>query len=133
MDLTPGLSGKMSFITHHDFHNDIARQQALVKCRKGLRSSPKNKHPPGTAEKGWATPQGNIAVSVVLIHQKKPAFLTMLAASRQYASRNYRLEMSTEMAERRPDYGKKVCGILLEAATANSVDYAIIGIGINVI
>ena len=117
--------------------NDIARQQALVKCPEGTAViAEKQTSGRGRLKREWVTPQGNIAVSVVLYPTRKNLpFLTMLAAlAVQYGiQKTTGLKCQLKWPNDVLINGKKVCGILLESqATANSVDYAIIGIGINV-
>jgi BirA family biotin operon repressor/biotin-[acetyl-CoA-carboxylase] ligase len=117
--------------------NDIARQQALVKAPEGtavitdLQTAGR-----GRLKREWVSPEGNIAVTVVLYPLRKNLpYLTMLAALAVLHS----IEKTTELKCRLkwPNdvliNSKKVCGILLESqAEADGVDYAIIGIGINV-
>jgi BirA family biotin operon repressor/biotin-[acetyl-CoA-carboxylase] ligase len=117
--------------------NDIARQQALAKCPEGTAViADRQTSGRGRLKREWVTPQGNIAVSVVLYPARKELpFLTMLAAlAVQYAIRKTTgLKCQLKWPNDVLINGKKVCGILLESrAAANSVDYAIIGIGINV-
>jgi BirA family biotin operon repressor/biotin-[acetyl-CoA-carboxylase] ligase len=117
--------------------NDIARQQALAKCPEGTAViADRQTSGRGRLKREWVTPQGNIVVSVVLYPARKELpFLTMLAAlAVQYAIRKTTgLKCQLKWPNDVLINGKKVCGILLESrAAANSVDYAIIGIGINV-
>ena len=117
--------------------NDIARQQALAKCPEGTAViADRQTSGRGRLKREWVTPQGNIAVSVVLYPARKELpFLTMLSAlAVQYAIRKTTgLKCQLKWPNDVLINGKKVCGILLESrAAANSVDYAIIGIGINV-
>jgi BirA family biotin operon repressor/biotin-[acetyl-CoA-carboxylase] ligase len=117
--------------------NDIARQQALAKCPEGTAIiADRQTSGRGRLKREWVTPQGNIAVSVVLYPARKDLpFLTMLAALavqcgiRKTTGLKCQLKWPNDVLIN----GKKVCGILLESrAAVNSVDYAIIGIGINV-
>jgi BirA family biotin operon repressor/biotin-[acetyl-CoA-carboxylase] ligase len=90
----------------------------------------------GRLQRVWLSPSGNIALSVIL----RPTLaclpsLTMLASLAVAHS----IEAVTALKPRLkwPNDvligGKKVCGILIESnARADKVDYAIIGIGINV-
>ena len=117
--------------------NDIARQQAHAKAPEGTAViAEKQTSGRGRLKREWVTPQGNIAVSVVLYPARKELhFLTMLAAlTVQYSiQKTTGLKCQLKWPNDVLINGKKVCGILLESqATANSVDYAIIGIGINV-
>ena len=117
--------------------NDIARQQALARCPEGTAViAERQTSGRGRLKREWVTPQGNIAVSVVLYPARKDLpFLTMLAALavqcciRKTTGLKCELKWPNDVLIN----GKKVCGILLESrAAANTVDYAIIGIGINV-
>jgi BirA family biotin operon repressor/biotin-[acetyl-CoA-carboxylase] ligase len=117
--------------------NDIARQQALRKSPEGTAViADRQTTGRGRLKRPWVSPEGNIAVSVVLYPDRKNLhFLTMLAALAVL----YSIEKTTAVKcqLKWPNdvliNGKKVCGILLESkASADSVDYAIIGIGINV-
>ena len=117
--------------------NDIARQQAHAKAPEGTAViAEKQTSGRGRLKREWVTPQGNIAVSVVLYPARKDLpFLTMLAALavqcgiRKTTGLKCQLKWPNDVLIN----GKKVCGILLESrAAVNSVDYAIIGIGINV-
>jgi BirA family transcriptional regulator, biotin operon repressor / biotin---[acetyl-CoA-carboxylase] ligase len=117
--------------------NDIARQQALAKCPEGTAViAERQTSGRGRLRREWVTPQGNIAVSVVLYpHRKDLHFLTMLAAlAVQYSIRKTTgLKCQLKWPNDVLIKGKKVCGILLESQAAPySVDYAIVGIGINV-
>jgi BirA family biotin operon repressor/biotin-[acetyl-CoA-carboxylase] ligase len=117
--------------------NDIARQQALAKYQEGTAViAEKQTSGRGRLKRDWVTPQGNIAVSVVLYpHRKDLHFLTMLAAlAVQYSiQKTTGLKCQLKWPNDVLIEGKKVCGILLESQAArDSVEYAIIGIGINV-
>jgi len=90
----------------------------------------------GRLQRAWLSPSGNIALSVIL----RPSLaclpsLTTLASLAVAHS----IEAVTALKPRLkwPNdvliHGKKVCGILIESnVRADKVDYAIIGIGINV-
>ena len=90
----------------------------------------------GRLERSWLSPKGSIAISIVLYPRLVYLpYLTMLASLAVVHS----IEAVTDL---RPKVkwpndilinGKKVCGILIESQVSrNKVDYAIIGIGINV-
>jgi BirA family biotin operon repressor/biotin-[acetyl-CoA-carboxylase] ligase len=117
--------------------NDIARQQALRKSPEGTAVfADRQTSGRGRLKREWVSPEGNIAVSVVLYPDRKYLhFLTMLAALA--VQRSIEKTVGAQCQLKWPNdvliNGKKVCGILLESkATADSVEYAIIGIGINV-
>ena len=117
--------------------NDIARQQALSKAPEGTAViADRQTTGRGRLRREWVSPQGNIAVTIVLYPARKDLhFLTMLASLAVL----YSIEKTTGLKcqLKWPNdvliNNKKVCGILLESqAASDSVDYAIIGIGINV-
>ena len=117
--------------------NDIARQQALVKAPEGTAVvTDRQTAGRGRLKREWVSPQGNIAVTVVLYPTRKNLpYLTMLAALAVLHSieKTTRLKCQLKWPNDVLINNKKVCGILLESqAEADGVDYAIIGIGINV-
>ena len=117
--------------------NDIARQQAQSKARDGTAViADRQTAGRGRLRREWVTPQGNIAVSIVLYPARKDLhFLTMLASMAVMHSIQNTTGLKCQF--KWPNdvliNNKKVCGIFLESqASSDSVDYAIIGIGINV-
>ena len=117
--------------------NDIARQQVRLKASEGTAViADRQTAGKGRLKREWVTPQGNIAVTIILYPTRKDLlFLTMLAALAVL----YSVEKTTGLkcALKWPNdvliNNRKVCGILLESqASAESVEYAITGIGINV-
>jgi BirA family biotin operon repressor/biotin-[acetyl-CoA-carboxylase] ligase len=117
--------------------NEIARLEALKQAPEGtaviadIQTAGK-----GRFKRAWVTPAGNIAVTVVFYPDRKYLhFLTMLAALAVYRSieKTTNLKCQLKWPNDVLINGKKVCGILLESqATADSVLYAMAGIGINV-
>ena len=117
--------------------NDIARQQALGKSPEGTAViAERQTSGRGRLKREWVSPEGNIAVTVVLYPDRKNLyFLTMLAALA--VQRGIEKTTGGKCQLKWPNdvlvNGKKVCGILLESkASVESVDYALVGIGINV-
>ena len=117
--------------------NDIARQQALGKSPEGTAViAERQTSGRGRLKREWVSPEGNIAVTVVLYPDRKNLyFLTMLAALA--VQRGIEKTTGVKCQLKWPNdvlvNGKKVCGILLESkASVESVDYALVGIGINV-
>jgi len=117
--------------------NDIARQQALLNAPEGTAViADRQTTGRGRLKREWVSPPGNIAVTVVLYPGRNNlTYLTMLAALAVL----YSIEKTTGLhcQLKWPNdvliNNKKVCGILLEShVAADFVDYAIIGIGINV-
>ena len=117
--------------------NDIGREQALKKVPEGtVVIADRQMAGRGRLKRAWISPQGNIAVTIVLYPSRKNLpCLTMLASLAALRS----IETTTKLKCRLkwPNdvliNNKKVCGILLESrAGSDRVDYAIIGIGVNV-
>ena len=116
---------------------DIARQEALNKAPEGTAViAERQTAGRGRLKRAWHTPEGNIAVSVIL-YPPRECFqsLIMLASLAVLNS----IQMTTGLTCRLkwPNdvliSDKKVCGILIETKTqTDRLDYAIFGIGINV-
>jgi len=116
---------------------EAARQEALQGTDEGtVVIAEEQTAARGRLKRTWLSPQGNIALSLVLYPDKDRLYsLTMVASLAVVHS----IEMITGL---RPQLkwpndvllgGKKVCGILIESSVrAEKVDYAIVGIGINV-
>jgi len=90
----------------------------------------------GRLKRTWLSPRGNLALSVVLYPERDHVHsLTMVASVAAARS----IEVVTGLA---PELkwpndvllgGRKICGILVETSLrADRVDYAIVGIGVNV-
>jgi BirA family biotin operon repressor/biotin-[acetyl-CoA-carboxylase] ligase len=117
--------------------NDIARQRALAKAPEGTAViAGRQTTGRGRLKRAWVSPKGNIAVTIILYPARKSLhYLTMLAALAVLRSveKTTRLKCQLKWPNDVLINNRKVCGILLESqAASNSVDYAIIGIGINV-
>ncbi len=117
--------------------NDIAREQALQKALEGTAViADQQTTGRGRLKRAWVSPQGNIAVTVVLYPARKYLhYLTMLAslAVLHGIEKTTGLKCQLKWPNDVLINNKKVCGILLESqADVDSVDYAVIGIGINV-
>ena len=117
--------------------NDIARQQALQKAVEGTAViADRQTSGRGRLKRAWVSPQGNIAVTIILYPARENLrYLTILAALAVLRSveKTTRLKCQLKWPNDVLINNKKVCGILLESqAASDSVDYAIIGIGINV-
>ena len=117
--------------------NDIARQQALMKAPEGTAVIAESQTTGrGRLKRAWVSPQGNIAVTIILYPAMENIhYLTMLAALAVLRSieKTTRLKCQLKWPNDVLINNKKVCGILLESqAASDSVDYVIIGIGINV-
>ena len=117
--------------------NDIARQQALAKAPEGTAVIAESQTiGRGRLKRAWVSPQGNIAVTIILYPARENIhYLTMLAALAVLRSieKTTRLKCQLKWPNDVLINNRKVCGILLESqAASESVDYVIIGIGINV-
>ena len=115
----------------------IARDEAQRGCAEGtVVIAEEQTAARGRLRRAWTSPQGNIALSVIL----RPAMdhlhsLTMISSLAV-------VRAIERVAGLRPDIkwpndvligGKKVCGILIESSLSGAaVDYAILGIGLNV-
>jgi BirA family transcriptional regulator, biotin operon repressor / biotin---[acetyl-CoA-carboxylase] ligase len=117
--------------------NDVARQQASQRVPEGTAIIAECQTTGrGRLKRTWVSPQGNIAITVILYPARKNLpYLTMLAALAVLRSIEITTGLNCQL--KWPNdvliNNKKVCGILLESqATSDSVDYAIIGIGTNV-
>jgi BirA family biotin operon repressor/biotin-[acetyl-CoA-carboxylase] ligase len=116
---------------------DIARQQALKKAQEGTAVvADRQITGRGRLKRAWVSPEGNIAVSIILYPAKTHlSALTILASLAVLHSIEATTGLQCQLKWPNDVLidGKKVCGILLESqAKADSVDYATIGIGINV-
>ena len=117
--------------------NDIARQQALQKVPEGTAViADQQTTGRGRLKRVWVSPKGNIAVTIVLYPARKNLhYLTMLASLAVLHSieKTTGLKCQLKWPNDVLIKNKKVCGILLESqADAESVTFAVIGIGINV-
>ena len=99
--------------------NDIARQQALQKAPEGTAViADRQTTGRGRLKRAWVSPQGNIAVTVVLYPARKNLpYLTMLAALAVLHSieKTTRLKCQLKWPNDVLINNKKVCGILLES------------------
>jgi len=116
---------------------DIARREALAGAPEGTAVfTERQTAGRGRLKRRWLTPAGNIAVSIVLYpsrqHLNSLIMLASLAvknAISPLAGPGCRIKWPNDIHIG----GKKVCGILIETkAHPDRLDYAILGIGINV-
>jgi BirA family biotin operon repressor/biotin-[acetyl-CoA-carboxylase] ligase len=90
----------------------------------------------GRIGRSWLSPQGNLAMSIILKpplknlpHLVMIASLAVVRAIKQVASLEAHIKWPNDIKLN----GRKVCGILIEnEVTGGSVNFAVIGIGINV-
>lgn len=117
--------------------NDIAKRQAKKGVREGtVVVAEEQTAGRGRLKRAWLSPKGSIALSIIL--HPTPAQLPSLimVASLAVASCIEKISGLKTQIKWPNDVlvnGKKVCGILVESDVRGSaVDYAVIGIGINV-
>jgi BirA family biotin operon repressor/biotin-[acetyl-CoA-carboxylase] ligase len=116
---------------------DIARQEALNKTPEGTAIIAEQQTAGrGRLKRVWQTPEGNIAVSIILYPPREHihslimlASLAVLNSIQKTIKLTCRLKWPNDVLIG----DKKVCGILIETKTqVDRLDYAILGIGINV-
>lgn len=116
---------------------DAAREQARLKTPEGTAVIAEVQTAGrGRLKRAWQTPHGNIAVSIILYPPREclPSLimlssLAVLHAVRDTTGLTCQLKWPNDVLIN----GKKVCGILIETrVSASRVEYAILGIGINV-
>ncbi|HEX9896665.1 MAG TPA: biotin--[acetyl-CoA-carboxylase] ligase [Dehalococcoidales bacterium] len=116
---------------------DIARKEAIGKAPEGTAIiAERQTAGRGRLKRTWHTPEGNIAVSVILYPPREYyqslimlASLAVLNSIRDTTGLACQLKWPNDVLIR----NKKVCGILTETKTqVGRLDYAILGIGINV-
>jgi len=116
---------------------DIARTEALAGAPEGTAIIAEQQSVGrGRLKRRWLTPPGNIAVSVILYPPREYinslimlASVSVLQSIRKVTGLECRLKWPNDVLIDR----KKVCGILIETkAQVDTLDYAVLGIGINV-
>jgi BirA family biotin operon repressor/biotin-[acetyl-CoA-carboxylase] ligase len=117
--------------------NEVARLNAQKKAPEGtVVVAEQQTAGRGRLKRLWLTPEGNIACSVILYPTKTYLHSLIMLVSLAVADAMGKvtgLKCQLKWPNDVLINGKKVCGILIETRTqVDSVDYAIIGIGINV-
>ena len=117
--------------------NEVAKQEAQQGTAEGtVIVADEQTAGRGRIKRAWLTPKGNIAVSVILYPSiASLPYLIMVASLAVVHSIEAVTGLKSQL--KWPNdvliKGKKVCGILIESKVRGDiVDYAIIGIGINV-
>lgn len=117
--------------------NDIAKRQAQQGAREGtVIVAEEQTAGRGRIKRTWLSPRGSIALSIILYPQLAylpslimVASLAVVHSIEQVTGLKSQIKWPNDVLVN----GKKVCGILIESdVKGNVVDYAIIGIGINV-
>jgi len=90
----------------------------------------------GRLERDWLSPKGNIALSIIL-HPSLPYLPSLIMLASLAAVHSIESVAGLKSQVKWPNdvliNGRKVCGILIESEVrGNTVDYAIVGIGVNV-
>jgi len=116
---------------------EVARQEAQKDTEEGtVIITDEQTAGRGRLKRVWLTPRGNIALSVILrpstIHLPSLIMVSSLAVAHSIETVTH-LKPQLKWPNDVLINGKKVCGILIESqGQPNTVDHAIIGIGINV-
>lgn len=117
--------------------NDIAKQQAKQKAIEGTTIvAGEQTAGKGRMKRVWTSPRGTLSYSVILYPSISQlpylimiASLSVIHAIRKITGLKARIKWPNDVQIN----GKKVCGILIEnSMRGNAVDYAVIGIGVNV-
>lgn len=116
---------------------DIARQEALNKTPEGTAIiAEQQTEGRGRLKRTWQTPKGNIAVSIILYPPREYMNSLIMLTSLAVLTSIHKITNLTCHLKWPNDVlinNKKVCGILIETKTQiDKLDYAILGIGINV-
>ena len=90
----------------------------------------------GRLKRGWLSPEGNIALSIIL-HPSLPYLPSLIMLASLAVVHSIEAITGLKSQVKWPNdvliNGRKVCGILIESEVrGNTVDYAIVGIGVNV-
>jgi BirA family biotin operon repressor/biotin-[acetyl-CoA-carboxylase] ligase len=117
--------------------NDIAKREAKRGAREGtVILAEEQTAGRGRLKRAWLSPQGSIALSVILhpTPAQLPALIMVASLAvahciEKVADLKTQIKWPNDVLIK----GKKVCGILVESdVRGSSVDYAVIGIGLNV-
>jgi len=117
--------------------NDIAKRQAKKGSREGtVVVAEEQTAGRGRLKRAWLSPKGSIALSIIL-HPTPDQLPSLIMVASLAVARCIEEVSGLETQIKWPNdvlvKGKKVCGILIESDVRGSaVDYAVIGIGINV-
>ncbi len=116
--------------------NDIAKRQARKGAREGtVVVAEEQTAGRGRLKRAWLSPKGSVALSIIL-HPTPPQLPSLImVASLAVVHCIEKMGLKTQI--KWPNdvliKGKKVCGILVESdVRGKAVDYAVIGIGLNV-
>jgi BirA family biotin operon repressor/biotin-[acetyl-CoA-carboxylase] ligase len=117
--------------------NDVAKRRAIRGAKEGtVIVAEEQTAGRGRIKRRWLSPRGSIALSMILYPPLAylpslimVASLAVAAAVEQVTGLKAQLKWPNDVLI----HGKKVCGILVESGVrGGKVDYAVIGIGVNV-
>jgi len=117
--------------------NDVAKRRAIKGAKEGtVIVAEEQTAGRGRIKRRWLSPRGSIALSIILYPPLAclpslimVASLAVAGSIEQVTGLKAQLKWPNDVLVN----GKKVCGILVESdVRGNKVDYAVIGIGINV-
>jgi len=117
--------------------NDIAKREARKGAREGtVVLAEEQTAGRGRLKRAWLSPRGSIALSIIL-HPTPAQLPSLIMLASLAVARCIEKVGGLETQIKWPNdvliNGKKVCGILIESDVRGSaVDYAVIGIGLNV-
>ena len=117
--------------------NDIAKREAKKGAREGtVILAEEQTAGRGRLKRAWLSPRGSIALSIIL-HPTPTQLPSLIMLASLAVARCIEKVGGLETQIKWPNdvliNGKKVCGILIESDVRGSaVDYAVIGIGLNV-
>ncbi|MCX6011139.1 MAG: biotin--[acetyl-CoA-carboxylase] ligase [Chloroflexi bacterium] len=117
--------------------NDIAKREAKKGAREGtVILAEKQTAGRGRLKRAWLSPRGSIALSIILhpTPTQLPSLIMLASLAVAHCIEKVGgLETQIKWPNDVLINGKKVCGILIESDVRGSaVDYAVIGIGLNV-
>jgi BirA family biotin operon repressor/biotin-[acetyl-CoA-carboxylase] ligase len=116
--------------------NDIAKREARKGAREGTVVVAKEQTAGrGRLKRAWLSPQGSIALSVILhpTPAQLPSLIMVASLAVVHCIEKVDLKAQIKWPNDVLVNDKKVCGILIESDVRGSaVDYAVIGIGLNV-
>ena len=116
---------------------DVAREEAKKGAKEGtIVTCDEQTAGKGRLQRGWLSPKGSIAVSVILYPELSylPSLIMVMSLAVVHAiARTTDLKAQIKWPNDILINGKKICGILIESSLkGNRLDYTVTGIGINV-
>ncbi len=116
--------------------NDIAKREARKGAREGMVIVAEEQTAGrGRLKRAWLSPKGSTSLSIILhpTPTQLPALIMVASLAVAHCIEKVSLKTQIKWPNDVLVKGKKVCGILIESDVRGSaVDYAVIGIGLNV-